>query len=181
MKHGKMVRELIDTIQSDVTLFGSPVTVDGKGTIELMNTSYRLNFNDIIDIDNIRKELEFYFFEKNFDLKELQELEKSEYKKIEDEILEKAEQFHEDKHSRRVLWTDDCCISMIQYLIRNNTLHCFVNLRSSDTVYKLFSDLTLILNITRRLQIDHALYNSVINLSSNSFHIIAIDNLKKVN
>lgn len=180
MSHGLNLKHSILNLQEKLRANGKPVVVDNVGTIEILFESFAFVYNEPIDLDDIKKHMEDYYAEKGLDLKELQELEKTEYQKIYDEIMEKAKQFDDDIHSRRVLWTDDCCISMLQYLVRNNHLYCYLHLRSSDAVYKLFSDLNLIHIITRRLQDKLDIYNTTILVTANSFHEIAIKNISKV-
>lgn len=180
MSHGLNLKNTILDLQDKLRSNGIPVVVDGKGTIEQLFQTFAFSYSQPIDLDDIKKHMEDYYAEKGLDLKELQELEKTEYQKIYDEIMEKSKQFDEDIHSRRVLWTDDCCISMLQYLVRNNHLYCYLHLRSSDAVYKLFSDLNLIHTITRRLQDKLGIYNTTILVTANSFHEIAIKDINKV-
>lgn len=180
MSHGENLKYTILNLQESLRVNGTPVVTDGKGTIEKLFESFALSYNEPIDLDDIQKHMKDYYDEKGLDIKELQELEKSEYQKIYDEIMIKAEQFDDDIHSRRVLWTDDCCISMLHYLVRNNQLQCYLHLRSSDVVYKLFSDLNLIHIITKRLQDKLGLYNTIILVTANSFHEVVIKDMNKV-
>jgi hypothetical protein len=121
-----------------------------------------------------------YYEERGIDFEEIQQLEEGEYNKISDTILQKAAMFDFDINTRRVLWTDDCCISMLQYIVRENYLYCYLHFRSSDIKNKLFSDLNLIHNITRRLQDKLGIYNATILVIANSFHEIVIKDLGKV-
>jgi thymidylate synthase len=172
--HGESLYNMILNLQENVRMNGKPVYVDGKGTIEKLFEQFAFEYSGIINIDNIKAYMKKYYEEKGLDYAELEELEKGEYSDIYDTIVWKSEYFKEDIRSRRVLWTDDCCISMLQYLVRDNKLYCFLHLRSSDIVYKLFSDLHLIHNITRRLQIDLGIYNTIIHVTANSFHEVVI-------
>ena len=104
----------------------------------------------------------------------------TEYSEIENELIEKFKLFKEDINSRRVLYTADICISMIHFLIRNNVIYVFVHLRSSDAVFKLFSDLFLIHKLTRRLQDEININKAIIKVNADSFHEIAIRNLSNL-
>lgn len=175
--HGYILYNTIANLQEKVRLYGNPVLVDGKGTVELLFEQFSFSYNELIDIDNIKLHLERYYKEKGLDYSELEKLEKGEYSDIYDTIFWKSEYFKDDLNSRRVLWTDDCCISMLQYLVRDNHLYCFLHLRSSDVIYKLFSDLHLIHSITKRLQIELGLYNTTIKVTANSFHEIVLKDI----
>jgi thymidylate synthase len=180
MNHGKVVKDMIENVQITVRNNGQPVIVDNSGTIELLYHNFAFQYLDPIDIEDIHKSMENYYEEKDLDLTELQELEKSEYAEIENELVEKFEFFDQDINSRRVLWTDDCCISMVHYLIRDGVIHCYVHLRSSDVVYKLFSDLYLIHKITKRLQDKLNLYNTNIWINAHSAHEVVIKNVGNI-
>jgi hypothetical protein len=172
--HGHNLRSVIEKIQEQVRNEGTPVMVDGKGTVELLNKVYTFVYDEAINTDAIAKSMDDYYAMHGLDLKELQELEKDEYQKITDTLVSKFSYFDRDIHSRRVLWTDDCCISMVHYLVRNGTIYCYFHLRSSDVVYKLFSDLNLIHRITRSLQDKLGIYNTIIYCNSHSFHEIVL-------
>ena len=174
MNHGKALKQIIEGIQEQVRTEGIPVLVDGKGTVELLNKVYTICYKEPIDTESIAQSMAQYYEEKGLDLQGLQELEKDEYQKIFDELTIKFSYFDNDLHSRRVLWTDDCCISMVHYLVRNNTIYCYFHLRSSDIVYKLFSDLNLIHKITRSLQDKLGIYNTIIYVNAHSFHEIVL-------
>lgn len=174
MPHGQQLRCIIDKIQQQVRTEGVPVIVDGKGTIELLNKVYSLCYQEQINVDSIKRSMNEYYDEKGLDLEELEELEKDEYARIYNTLVSKFDYFDDDMHSRRVLWTDDCCISMVHYLVRNNTIYCYFHLRSSDIVYKLFADLNLIHRITRRLQDKLGIYNTIIYCNAHSFHEIVL-------
>ena len=174
MSHGEHLQCIIERIQEQVRTEGTPVIVDGKGTVELLNKVYTFCYEEAIDTESIAKSMADYYAMRGLDLAELQELEKDEYQKINDELVIKFSHFDQDIHSRRVLWTDDCCSSMVHYLVRNNTIYCYFHLRSSDVVYKLFSDLNLIHRITRSLQDKLGIYNTIIYCNSHSFHEIVL-------
>lgn len=175
MGHGAYLREIILKIQDQVRTEGSPVIVDGKGTVELLNRVYVLKYDELINTDRIQEHMKNYYKEEGLDYSELEELEKDEYKKISDTLEGKFHYFEDDIHSRRVLWTDDCCISMVHYLIRNKTIYCYMHLRSSDVHLKLFADLNLIHKITRSLQDKLGLYNAIIYVNAHSFHEVVLE------
>lgn len=169
--HGELVHKNIEFIQDLVTVEGDPVIVDGMGTVEILNKEFTLTFSDKIDMISIDSEMNNYYKDRELDLAELQELEKDEYQKIIDEFIgNKFEFFNKDLYSRRVLWTDDCCISMVHFLIRDGIINCFVHLRSSDVIYKLFSDVRLVLYITSYLQDKLNINFAKINFNAHSFH-----------
>ncbi len=150
--HGLGLRQVIENLQLFVVEKGKPVLVDGQGTIEVLNHSFNISYNSQIDIADIKKNMVEYYNSHKIDLKSIEELEKEEYSKIENELLSKFSLFDEDLHSRRVLWSDDCCISLIHYLVRDSKIYCYVHLRSSEVEQKLFSDMYLVHKITRALQ-----------------------------
>jgi thymidylate synthase len=180
MSHGENVKDLIFSLQERLTQRGNPVVVDNMGTIETLFESFAFVYDEPIDTDDIRKHMKQYYEERGINFDEIEKLEAGEYQKIFDTIMDKSRFFKDDIHSRRVLWTDDCCISMVQFLVRQNELYCTLHLRSSDVKNKLFSDVNLIHNITRRLQDKLGIYNATILVIANSFHEIVIKDLGKV-
>lgn len=177
--HGRKIRHLVENLQQEVREKGRPVIVDNKGTIELINCNFTLSYTEPIKIVDIEIDMKRYYFENNLNIDELQELEKDEYSKIANRLYDKFKFFDNDINSRRVLWTDDCCISMVQYIVRDNTILCFVNFRSSDVVNKLFSDLFLIHTITRKLQDKLKINKVIINVNAHSLHEIVINRVNK--
>lgn len=176
---GSYLKHLIENLQQKIRSEGRPVVSNNQGTIELLNEEFTISYENLIDMDDINRSMRRYYFQNNLDIQELQELEKDEYANIENVLYEKFKMFDEDMHSRRVLWSDDCCISLIHFLIRDKTILCYVNLRSSDVIYKLFSDLTLIHKITSNLQQKLNIKNAIIEVNAHSLHEIAINKIKK--
>lgn len=175
MNHGQELRTKLLDIQEEIRENGKPVQVDGRWTAELINYSYQFNYDERIDLNSIKEEMIDYYKLNKIDYSELEELEEAEYDLIRDTLLRKANSYTiDDIHSRRILWTDDCCISFIQYLIRDGKINCYVHFRSSDAVNKLFSDLYLIHDITSRLQDKFCLYNTTIYVTASSIHEIVI-------
>lgn len=175
---GKKIRHLIENLQQEVRENGRPVVVDNKGTIEILNKCFSLSYNELIKIADIEIEMKKYYFENNLNIEDLQELEKEEYTKIAENLYNKFKFFDDDINSRRVLWADDCCISMIHFIVRDNTILCYVHFRSSDVVNKLFSDLFLINIITKKLQEKLNINNVIININTHSLHEIVINQIK---
>jgi hypothetical protein len=174
---GVNLRNIIELLQEFVINNGKPVVVDGQGTIEVLNKGFTITYNHKIDLFDIRNSMIMYYRQNNINFDKIQELESNEYKTIENELYEKFKIFSEDINSRRVLWSDDCCISMIHYLIRDNRIYCYVNLRSSDVVNKLFSDIFLIHKITAYLQDKLSIDNILININAHSLHKLVLNNM----
>lgn len=92
---------------------GQEVIVDGKKTIEVVG------FKKVFFVDP--KSITYHFVDKEG------------FKRMNMIVKEKMMNFGEDKHSRRVIACDPlACISVLQFLKRENTLHTFAYLRSSD-------------------------------------------------
>jgi hypothetical protein len=178
---GLNVRQIIERTQRDVKELGFPVISAGQGTVELLDYSFVVAYHDRINLDDIRSEMNDYYKDKNLNLDEIEQLEENEYKLIEETLLAKFPLFDEDIHSRRVLWTNDCCISMIHYLIRDKVIYCYLHLRSSDVIYKLFSDLFLIHKITRQLQDKLNIDSVSILVNAHSIHEVVIKDINQVN
>lgn len=173
ISQGLLIRNLIEETQNLILSKGKPVIVRNQATLEILNHCFNISYNTIIDLEDIRKNMIKYYEEYGVDLEYLEEIEKLEYLNIKNELYEKFNILDEDKNSRQIIFTDDCCISMIQYLIRENTIYCFVNLRSSDSVNKLFLDLFLIHEITKELQEKMQINCTKIYFTANSMHKIA--------
>ncbi|MDF2615467.1 MAG: hypothetical protein K0Q47_122 [Sedimentibacter sp.] len=177
--HGLGLRQMIENLETFIVEKGKPVVVDNQGTIEVLNHSFNITYNSIIDIEDIQKHMKDYYDVNGIDYSKIEELEKNEYSLIENELYSKFALFNDDIHSRRVLWSDDCCISLIHYLIRDKKIYCFVHLRSSDIVNKLFSDLFLIHKITRQLQDDLDIKDVNICVNGHSMHKLVLNNMNK--
>lgn len=176
---GEELRHLISSLQQRVRDIGRPVVVNNQGTIELLNENFTISYTDFIKLDDISKSMKSYYSDNNLNVDELIELEKTEYEKIKSELYFRFHYFNSDINSRRVLWSDNCCISMIHYIVRDGVILCYVHLRSSDVVYKLFSDLYLIHEITYKLQQKLNLKNTIIHVNPHSLHEIVISQIKK--
>jgi hypothetical protein len=177
--HGLGLRQIIENLETFIVEKGKPVVVDKQGTIEVLNHSFNITYNSLIDLDDIYKHMRDYYAVNNINMSGIEELEREEYLKIENELYKKFELFNEDIYSRRVIWTNDCCISLIHYIIRDKKIYCFVHLRSSDIVNKLFSDLFLIHKITRKLQDDLNIQNVNICINGHSMHKLVFNNIDK--
>lgn len=170
MTDGKKLRSIVEHNKRKIVTFGDPIIADGKCTIEMIGHSFIISYNEYIDTVSINNELISFCFDNNIDYQNLLKLEKDEYQKIYNTITSKFVYFEDDIHSRRVLWTDDCCMSMIQLLVRNNTINCFLILRSSDVVGKQFSDLNLVHLIIRAAQDKLNIKNVCLRVTAHSMH-----------
>ena len=177
--HGLILRNTVEAMQAYVVSQGDPVIVNNQCTLEILNFGFDLSYSYLIDVEDIKKNMLDYYSENEIDYKNLEELEKNEYSVIMTKLFEKFELLKQDKNSRQVLFTDDCCISMIHYLIRNNKIYCYMHMRSSDCINKLFSDLNLVHRITRKLQDITGICFVDFNFTANSLHQIIYD-VKKV-
>ena len=170
--NGEILRNTVEAMISYVKYEGHPVIVNNQGTLEIINFGFKLAYSSLIDLVDIRKHMTEYYEQNNIDISSLEELERAEYSIITTKLYEKFKLFKQDKNSRQVLFTDNCCISMIQFLIRNNSILCFMNMRSSDVENKLFSDLYLIHRIIRKLQESENLNCVKFMFNANSLHKI---------
>jgi thymidylate synthase len=173
--HGEVLKNTVESLVHYVATKGSPVIANKQGTLEVLNEGFTITHKEPIDIENIKASMLQYYEENEIDYKNLEELEKTEYSVIMTELFEKFELFKQDKHSRQVLFTDDCCISMIHYLIRNNEIYCYMHMRSSDCEKKLFSDLYVVHKITRKLQDMMGINLVNFYFNSDSMHLIIYD------
>ncbi|GEM_PF-4809637 len=177
--HGIVLRQTIENLHEFIVENGKPVVVDKQGTIEVLNHTFNIMYSGEIDVEDIRRQMKEYYNSHGINMEEVERLEKDEYSKIENTLYDKFLMFDEDIHSRRVLWSDDCCISLIHYIVRDKKIHCYVHLRSSDIVNKLFSDLFLVHKITRALQNKLKINNVLISINGHSMHKLVFDDMNK--
>jgi thymidylate synthase len=170
ISHGFILRKMVEQMQQHVIEKGHPVIVNNQATIEVLNYGFKLFYEAPIDLEDIRKSMLDYYNENDINLSTLEELEHAEYSIIATELYNKFELFKQDKNSRQVLFTDDCCISMIHFLIRGGTIYCYMHLRSSDCVNKLFSDLYLVHKIISKLQEFEKINSVRFDFVANSLH-----------
>jgi hypothetical protein len=171
-----IIEEQIEIVRRN----GVPVIVNKQGTIEILNYSFNYLDDDFINTEENYIDMLEYYKENNINYEEILKLEKDEYAKITEGVVETFKKFDEDINTRQAIWVSPWCISMIHFIVRNNILHCFVKLRSSDVVKLLISDMRLILELVRKLQEKLNIKNVFVNVNIDSAHIIVIEDITKI-
>lgn len=173
----ELIKEQIDIVRKN----GVPVIVNNQGTLEILNHSFNFIHDDFIDLEANYKDMMEYYTENKIDYeKEVYELEKGEYSQIIEGVTKIFQIFDTDLHTRQAIWVSPWCISMIHFMVRNNIIHCFVKMRSSNVSRLLISDMCLILSLVRKLQDKLNIKQVFVNVNIDSAHEIIIDDVSKL-